>query len=273
MLERLGAEVTPEQLLELKICDPAMGSGAFLVEACRQLADRLVGAWRRTGKMPELPRDEDPVLHARRLIAQKCIYGVDKNRLAVDLARLSMWLVTFAREHPFTFVDHSLRHGDSLVGLSSEQIYNLSFDPAKGHKLADQARNTLMNAVRRAEQLRLDLQAIGDPPDNERLSALWIQAKRGARDRADRRGFDGGVLFQAGVGQGAEEGARGLGGEGAGVARGRAVRRGAAGDGSGAQENLPPFHWGRSSRRCSVRRRRSREDSTAWWETRLSWRA
>ena len=135
MLERLGPEVTPAQILDLKVCDPAMGSGAFLVEACRQLADRLVSAWRRTGTMPELPGDEDPVLHARRLIAQRCIYGVDKNPLAVDLARLSMWLVTFAREHPFTFVDHSLRHGDSLVGLSKEQIASLALDVSKGKQI------------------------------------------------------------------------------------------------------------------------------------------
>ncbi len=115
ILERLGADVTAEQLLDLKICDPAMGSAAFLVEACRQLADHLVAAWRRTGTMPELPPDEDPVLHARRLIAQRCLYGVDKNPLAVDLARLSMWLVTFAKEHPFTFVDHALASSRSLL--------------------------------------------------------------------------------------------------------------------------------------------------------------
>ena len=53
ILERLGSAVTPAQILDLKVCDPAMGSGAFLVEACRQLADHLVAAWRRTGTMPE----------------------------------------------------------------------------------------------------------------------------------------------------------------------------------------------------------------------------
>lgn len=176
VLERLGPDVRPEQLLSLKVCDPAMGSGAFLVEACRQLADKLVDAWRRTKTMPDLPRDEDPVLHARRLIAQQCIYGVDKNPLAVDLARLSIWLVTFAKEHPFTFVDHSLRHGDSLVGLSKEQIFNLSLDPAKGAKLAPQARNQLANAVREAEVLRGQIHALGDPPMTDALRDLWDRA-------------------------------------------------------------------------------------------------
>ena len=175
VLERLGPDVTPEQLLELKICDPAMGSAAFLVEACRQLADHLVAAWRRTGTMPELPPDEDPLLHARRLIAQRCLYGVDKNPLAVDLARLSMWLVTFAKEHPFTFVDHALRAGDSLVGLSRDQIAALSLDLSKGSQLGT-VRQYVLPALERAEALRHEIHAIGDPPDNERLVELWRDA-------------------------------------------------------------------------------------------------
>ena len=176
VLERLGAEVTAEQILELKVCDPAMGSGAFLVEACRQLADKLVDAWRRSGTVPVLPPDEDPVLHARRLIAQRCIYGVDKNPLAVDLARLSMWLVTFAREHPFTFVDHSLRCGDSLVGLSKEQIANLVLDVKGGWKQLDTVRAVVLPAVTRADELRRELHSIGDPPNTERLVELWRDA-------------------------------------------------------------------------------------------------
>ena len=176
VLERLGPEPAPEAILDLKVCDPAMGSGAFLVEACRQLADVLVEAWRRVGRTPQLPLDEDPALHARRLIAQRCLYGVDKNPLAVDLARLSLWLETFAREHPFTFVDHALRHGDSLVGLRPEQIYNFSFDPGKKHYINEGARNQLLNAVRKAEALRKEIHALGDPPSDERLKELWDEA-------------------------------------------------------------------------------------------------
>jgi len=105
---------TPEQISELKVCDPAMGSGAFLVEACRQMAEALVTAWTDHGSMPTLPADEDPLLYARRLVAQRCLYGVDKNPYAVNLAKLSLWLVTLARAHPFTFLDHALKHGDVL---------------------------------------------------------------------------------------------------------------------------------------------------------------
>lgn len=112
IFERLGPEATPEQLLDLKICDPAMGAGAFLLEACQQLADRLVAAWQRAG---EAPAGVEPVLHARRLVAERCIYGVDEDPLAVELGRLSLQLVARAQDRPRTFVDHALRAGDSLL--------------------------------------------------------------------------------------------------------------------------------------------------------------
>jgi hypothetical protein len=122
----------PEQVLNLKVCDPAMGSGAFLVEACRALAAKLVEAWSRYPKRkPVIPADEDEELHARRLVAQRCLYGVDKNPLATDLAKLSLWLATLARDHEFTFLDHALKSGDSLVGLTQEQIAAAHWDTSK----------------------------------------------------------------------------------------------------------------------------------------------
>ena len=113
---------TPEQILDLKVCDPAMGSGAFLVEACRQLGDALIESWHAHDRQPKIPQDEDEVIYARRLVAQRCLYGIDRNPVAVDLAKVSLWLVTLARDHALTFVDHALRHGDSLVGLARKQI-------------------------------------------------------------------------------------------------------------------------------------------------------
>lgn len=132
ILKRLGDDVKPEQILELKVCDPAMGSGAFLVEACRQLAEQLVKAWHRHKQLPTIPPDEDELLYAKRLIAQRCLYGVDKNPMAADLAKLSMWLATLARDHPFTFLDHSFRAGDSLVGLTKTQIASFTWEPGGG---------------------------------------------------------------------------------------------------------------------------------------------
>ena len=131
--ERLGEDGTPEQVLDLKVCDPAMGSGAFLVEACRMIGKRLVQAWERWPETrPKIPADEDEELHACRLVAQRCLYGVDKNPRAVDLARLSLWLATLARDHEFTFLDHALKCGDSLVGLTREQITSLHWDMSEG---------------------------------------------------------------------------------------------------------------------------------------------
>lgn len=130
--ERLGPDATPEQILDLKVCDPAMGSGAFLVEACRAIATRLVKAWADwPEKRPVIPPDEDEELHARRLVAQRCLYGVDKNPRAVDLAKLSLWLATLAKDHEFTFLDHALKCGDSLVGLTPEQIAAANWDSSK----------------------------------------------------------------------------------------------------------------------------------------------
>ena len=128
VLANLGENPFPAQILDLKVCDPAVGSGAFLVEACRQLGEALVKAWATHGGKPVIPPDEDEVLHARRLVAQPCLYGVDRNPMAVDLAKLSLWLATLAKDHPFTFLDHSIRSGDSLVGLSKKQILAFHWD-------------------------------------------------------------------------------------------------------------------------------------------------
>ena len=134
---------SPRELLELKVCDPACGSGAFLVQACRYLAGLLVESWQvledqNPGRvlispegdlsegLPEerpLPKDGDErIAIAKRAVAERCLYGVDKNHLAVEMARLSLWLETLQEGKPFQFVDHALKCGDSLVGLTKDQI-------------------------------------------------------------------------------------------------------------------------------------------------------
>lgn len=134
---------SPEALLELKICDPAMGSGAFLVQACRWLAERVCESWviaeqkgaHINGKgistfddTEELiPKDTaERLLLARRLISERCLFGVDINPLAVELAKLSIWLITLSKGRPFGYLDHNLKSGDSLFGLQAlEQLYHL----------------------------------------------------------------------------------------------------------------------------------------------------
>lgn len=169
--ERLGPDATPEQILDLKVCDPAMGSGAFLVEACRALAARLVEAWSRNPKKkPVIPPDEDEELHARRLVAQRCLYGVDRNPLATDLAKLSLWLATLARDHEFTFLDHALKSGDSVVGLTQVQIAAAHWDTSKsGLPLF---RQLVKDRIAEAMKGRAEIQAA--PDDTARV----IQEKR-----------------------------------------------------------------------------------------------
>jgi len=168
ILKQLGEQPTPDQILELKICDPAMGSGAFLVEACRQLADELVTAWAAHGWKPQIPPDEDEILYARRIIAQRCLYGVDRNPMAVDLAKLSLWLATLARDHPFTFLDHSLRCGDSLVGLSRAQIVGFDLNPDKDQPTF--IHEKINERMERVSRERKQILAGGDdmPPANKR---------------------------------------------------------------------------------------------------------
>ena len=79
-------------------------------------------AWTRDGFPSEFDESIDKDNYARRLVAQNCLYGVDKNPFAVNLAKLSLWLVTLSKELPFTFVDHALKCGDSLIGYSLSEI-------------------------------------------------------------------------------------------------------------------------------------------------------
>jgi hypothetical protein len=111
-----------DELLALRVLDPAMGSGAFLVAACRHLADAVEEARIREGVWH--PGDVTPTERAmlRREIAVRCLFGVDLNPMAVQLARLSLWLATLAADKPLTFLDHHLVAGNSLIGASMDDL-------------------------------------------------------------------------------------------------------------------------------------------------------
>jgi hypothetical protein len=179
VLARVSDRPTPEQILALKVCDPAMGSGAFLVEACRFLADALVEAWRREGTTPPVAPGDSAVWLARRMVAERCLYGVDKNRFAVDLAKLSLWLFTLARDHPFTFLDHALWHGDSLVGLTREQIACFDWEPGDQLPLI---RQFVDKALREAEERRAELHALSTSDDTEAKARLLAAAVKAVDD-------------------------------------------------------------------------------------------
>ena len=155
ILKRFGEQPIPAQILDLKICDIAVGSAAFLVETCRQLADVLVRAWRVHGGRPALPPDETEELLAMRTIAQRCLYGVDRNPMAVDLAKLSLWLATLAKDHPFTFLDHAIRCGDSLVGLTRRQIETFTWktESKQGQLWEAEVRKRTAAALRERQNL------------------------------------------------------------------------------------------------------------------------
>ena len=151
-----------------------MGSGAFLVETCRQLADALIDAWGAHGAMPVIPPDEDEVIYARRLIAQKCLYGIDRNPMAVDLTKVSLWLSTLARDHPLTFVDHAFRHGDSLVGLTRRQIEALHWKRGQSPVLTGFG---VQKALEEASELRRQIREADDTVTERQLQNLWRDAQ------------------------------------------------------------------------------------------------
>ncbi|HEX2939900.1 MAG TPA: hypothetical protein VHO91_02560 [Rhodopila sp.] len=186
----------PVRLLALRVVDPGMGSGHFLVEACRFLADALLTACRVADerglhdRIAALP-DPDNGLAAylpsrgwaeaqaraicRRLVAVNCLYGCDRNSLAVELAKLSLWLESYAEGLPLTFLDHRLVHGDALTGPFFDDLTTLpvtggGLDPLLAAGVAER----LQAALARAQQLvrALDASIGRDVLDLDRKHAL-----------------------------------------------------------------------------------------------------
>ena len=192
------------EILDLKVCDPSMGSGAFLVQACRYLGQTLVDAWSneeaagkaitvdgealdQLGALEPMPSQLDERLAtARRLVAERCLYGVDVNPLAVELAKLSIWLVTLAEGRPFGFLDHNLRIGDSLLGIRRlEQLTRcrMEAEPTGQYQLR-MFGQTIEVAVKEAIELRQQLRAIRirDVSDVEVMAGLDREARSKLED-------------------------------------------------------------------------------------------
>ena len=208
-LDPMAEGKSPREILALRVVDPAMGSGHFLVGACRRLAEHLLTAYRRevararqesAGAEAEV-NDDDLLLQAgvpdelraiwsqhdderllavcRLLVAGHCIYGVDKNPLAVDLAKASLWLVTAASGLPLTFLDHRLRCGDSLLGIPAEEVVRPWVQTAVGKR---GARAKKARAIKPVELLVSprdpDAQSIADyyAPNREALCLAFRRA-------------------------------------------------------------------------------------------------
>ena len=127
--------IPPDALLGLRVIDIAAGSGAFLVAATRYLAAKLVEsrALRAGADVPSERAAAQLDLEARREVVDHCIYGVDINAMAVEMCKLSLWLITLDPARPFTFLDDRICVGDSLLGITSvDQLVSLHMDPAQG---------------------------------------------------------------------------------------------------------------------------------------------
>ena len=190
----------PKEILDLKVCDMAMGSGAFLVQACRYLSERLAESWENEEKKhpneilitPEggfsagapserlIPADATERLAiARRIVADRCIYGVDINQMAVEMAKLSMWLITLDAKRPFTFLDHAFKCGDSLFGITSLkqlEYFSLRSDDGKQYTFATQ---DLRLQIEKAKKKRETLEAMpSDTPEQVAAkAALFAEAE------------------------------------------------------------------------------------------------
>lgn len=212
------------ELLNLRIADIAMGSGAFLVAVCRFLSAKVVEAWndaerevgerlvctdagelqlafdpqhedRKPGQKIEtkigsltvaapkhnepIPLDETERLAvARSMVVDRCLYGVDINPMATEMAKLSLWLITMRRDRPFHFLDHALKCGDSLVGVTLKELKAFSLNPKKllgGSVLLP----WIPESVARVENLR---KAIRETPSN---TVMGVQAREALHARAE----------------------------------------------------------------------------------------
>ena len=113
-----------DEILSLKILDPATGSGHFLVGVVDYLAEELI-THPDAPHITETTDAETELAYWRRRVVESCVYGVDLNPMAVELAKLSLWLHTVAKGEPLSFLDHHIRCGNSLIGAKIENLPNL----------------------------------------------------------------------------------------------------------------------------------------------------
>ncbi len=174
-LAPLVTAVPADRILSLRVVDPAMGSGAFLVAACRYLASAYEHALVEEGRLSEADLTEDVRAGFRRLVAERCLAGVDVNPMAVQLARLSLWLTSLAGGKPLTFLDHRLRRGNSLVGASPDDLWKRPRSPGAATSLPLFATAGLEASLRDVVR---PLGALAAEPDDtvdvvKRKEAVW----------------------------------------------------------------------------------------------------
>ncbi|MDP3029031.1 MAG: hypothetical protein Q8O04_05960 [Deltaproteobacteria bacterium] len=183
-----------EEVFHFKVCDPAMGSGHFLVEAANQMTGLVIAL---LAEVPHVERMTVPVTSRpndwRRRITRHCIYGVDLNPLAVNLAKLSLWLNCFATHHRLTFLDHHVRCGNSLIGIRSlNQLATIPERKKESQKKKSQQRllfdyNDLSGVLTKAAKGVASITRI-DEDDTETQKAVLdeaLETTSGLRQMAD----------------------------------------------------------------------------------------
>jgi hypothetical protein len=148
-----SAAARERAILALRVLDPACGSGHFLLAAARRLGKELARV--RTGEDEPAP---ERVRDAVRDVVAHCIYGVDKNPLAVELCKVALWLEAHGVGKPLTFLDHRIRCGDSLIGVRDLAVLHAgipdaAFDPKEGDDRALARSAKQRNATERPGQL------------------------------------------------------------------------------------------------------------------------
>jgi len=172
-----------DELLGLKVADIACGSGAFLVAAARYLADRVVEAW--TEEDPTNARRKDLYRRAIRQVVANCLYGADINDMAVEMCKLSLWLVSLDRDLPFSFVDDKVFLGNSLLGLTTlDQLRKLHIDPTRvsSSQMFDIFDVDIDTVIRKAVALRERLATEIDEEDPARSSTAKHRQLRELRE-------------------------------------------------------------------------------------------
>ncbi len=187
---RAGSGKFADYILSIKVLDLSMGSGHFLVEAVDYLARALVEAWATARKEDAKNREiaEHDIQWARREVVRKCIYGVDLNPMAVELAKLALWLTTAAANKPLSFLDHHLRCGNSLVGINLDSLVTLPTPrTGQGSLLAfftDQRKKLIDDLLRKYGEIdSIPDDSLKAVKDKERQFKALIEDERSQRIR------------------------------------------------------------------------------------------
>jgi hypothetical protein len=164
------------EILNLKIADIAVGSGAFLVAAARYLAARLIEARSKEGLTVD--ENEDVKRWAIREVVARCLYGADINGMAVEMCKLSLWLVSMDPGKPFSFVDDRVFHGNSLLGLTTElQLRAQHINPGRSQLVQRKLLQLDVDSdLEKAAQLRRELSS-GQVDDADRMRSTRAKRK------------------------------------------------------------------------------------------------